>query len=71
MDLGLEMASEVILVIEELNGAASTRLGEALHIAANSFISLSEREKKEAVNRSWGSANKLVVMLNKDYPPCL
>ena len=65
------MASEVILVIKGLHSVASTRLGYALCLAASLFNSLSERRRKEVVNRSWVSMNGLMGILNKDYPSYL
>ena len=52
MDLGPEIASEVILAIEVLDVVTSNRLGHALYLVASSFSSLSEKKRKEAVNRS-------------------
>ena len=65
------MAGNVILAINELDGAVSIWLGHALHLAVGSFSSLPDKRRKEAVNRSWGSTNELVSMQNKDYPPLL
>ena len=59
------------LAFQGLDGVASTRLGHALHLVANSLYSFSEKRRKDAVKRSWGSTNELVGMLNKEYPPCL
>ena len=51
MDLGPEMASEMILAIKELDGVASSRLGHTFHLVASSFHHLSEKRRKGAVNR--------------------
>ena len=60
----------MILVMGELNRAASTNVGHALYQALGYFNSLSEKRRKIAANKSWGSVYELVDMLNKDYPPC-
>ena len=38
---------------------------------ANSFESLSEKNKKEALPKSWGNKSEPVDMLNWEYTPCL
>ena len=43
-DWGQEMASKVILSIEELDGKASTYLEHAMHLVASYFNSLSEKK---------------------------
>ena len=45
IDLGQEMATEVVLVIQEMDGVASTQLGHALHLADISFNSLSKERR--------------------------
>ena len=69
--LGPGLASEMILKLEGVDGAASTQVGHALCLAASSFNGLSDKRRKEAVYRSWSSTYELVGMLNKDYIPCL
>ena len=69
-DLSQEMVSDVILVIDLLDGAAVACLGHALHLVVSSFNSLSEKRRKEAANKSWGSTNELVGMLKKYCPTC-
>ena len=66
--LGPKLASEVVLVIRELDAMASTRLGHALRLATRSFNSLSEKCRKEAVSKSWGNMTELIEMLNIKYP---
>ena len=70
-NLASDFTSEIVLAIEDLDGMASTRLGHALHLAASSFNSLSEKRRKRVVNTSWGFTEELVCMLNKVYTPCL
>ena len=50
-DLEEELVYEVIMVIEELDGTASTHLGHALHLVASSFNSLFGKRRNEAINR--------------------
>ena len=57
-----------MLLIDEVDGAALTQLGHALHLATSFVNSLTKKKRKEAVNIPWGSTNELVSMLDKDYP---
>ena len=68
-NLGQNLASKVILGMEELDVAASTNLGHALCLAVSSFNILSE--VKGGSKQIMGFMNELVGMLNKDYPSCL
>ena len=68
-ELGEDLATDIILNLEELDGPASSRLDYTLRLPASSFNSLSEKQRQEAVSKSWGNKSKLVEMLNKEYPP--
>ena len=68
MSWGEDLAADIVLALEELDGPASTRLGHALRPAASSFNSLSEKQRKEAVSKSWGNKSELMEMLNREYP---
>ena len=69
-NLGQELALELIMDIEDLDGAASTQLGHALCHEV-SFFNSPKKRRKEAINRSGDATNELVGMLSKGYPPCL
>ena len=66
-DLRQEMATEVVLAIEELDGAASTCFEHALHLAATLSNSVSKKRRKDAVKKAWDSTSELVGMLNEDF----
>ena len=58
---------DIVLVLEELDGLASTCLDHTLKLVASSFNSLSEKMKKQAVSKSWRNRSDLVDMLNREY----
>ena len=54
MELGEDLAAELVLFFMELDGVGSTHLGYALRLAASFFNVLLEKRKKEAVSKSRG-----------------
>ena len=69
MELEEDLATDIILTLEELDDPAWTRLGHTLTLPASSFNSLSEKRREEAVPKSWGKKSKLVEILNREYSP--
>ena len=65
-ELGKDLTTDIILVIKELDGPVTTRLGHALRLAASSFNSLPKKCRKEAVLKLWDNKSELVEMLNRE-----
>ena len=55
MELGEYLAVNVMLSLKELDGPTSTSVGHVLRLVASFLNSLSERRRKEAVSKSWGT----------------
>ena len=68
MELGEELAVDLVLALDELDGPTLTHLGQMLSLTASSCNPLSGKRRREEMSKLWGNKCKLVDMLNKVYP---
>ena len=61
---GGKIATGVVLATEEMERPASTHLDCTLRPTTTSYISISEKRRKEVVSKSWDKKNELVDVLN-------
>ena len=58
MELGEELAAEMVLYLKKLVRPVLTHLGHMLRLAASSYSSLSDKRRKKVVVTSWGNKSE-------------
>ena len=66
-ELGEDLATDIVLALEELDGTALTHLGHVLRLTTSSFNALVTEESKRIVSKSWENKSELMSMLNREY----